>query len=132
MSYWEYSSLPDLSYIVETQPIKLDTDSRVKGICQLMDQVILDIEEIPIYSYEDVNYMIKQFDEALNSLDRYLLTGNSFLRKYRDKNKIGEEEMRKYMSIIKKKRREVIKLLISYFTDMGLPQVKKRVNKKAR
>jgi len=127
---WEPVS--DLMIEVKAQPISLNAESRVKGICQLMDCEILEIRATPITSEEDVDFMIKQFDQVLDSLDRYLSMANSFLRKYREQNKIGEPEMKKSMLIIRKKRREVIKIIIGDYEALGLPEVKECVSKRKR
>jgi hypothetical protein len=102
--------------------VSLDTGTRVKGVCQLMDGVIFSIHLTGTISDDDIALLVQQFNYALQRLNRYILRADLFLEKHRDLNKINNKELREYQRVVKKKRREIIKLLGKEYEALGLPE----------
>lgn len=107
------------------QIVSLDSERRVKGICQLMDGVIFDLYFASVNSKGDTASIIYIFSNAMYSLDYYLSLVCRFLEKYRHLKKIDESEAKKYYSIVKKKHNEVVKILKKEYVTLGLPQFEK-------
>jgi hypothetical protein len=104
--------------------ISLDTESRVRGICQLMDGIIFDLYVMCLSSQEDVSAIIHQFSNAMDYLDYYLLLAYGFIEKYRLLKKIDESEVKKYHSIVEKKRNDVAKVIKKEYEMLDLPRIK--------
>jgi hypothetical protein len=107
--------------------VSLDSERRVKGICQLMEGVIFDLYLASLDSRGDIASIIYQFSNAMYSLDYYLLLACRFLGKYRFLKKIDENQAKKYYRIVKQKHSEVAKILRKEYVALGLPQFEKRV-----
>jgi hypothetical protein len=107
--------------------VSLDSERRVKGICQLMEGVIFDLYLASLDSKGDTATIIYQFSNAMYSLDYYLLLACRFLEKYRFLKKIDEAQAKRYHRIVKQKHSEVAKILKKEYVALGLPQFEKRV-----
>jgi len=71
--------------------ISLDAESRVRGVCQLMEGLIFDLRITPSSSEGEVTFTVKSFSTAMDFLDNCLLMAYSFIEKYR-RLKIDEKE----------------------------------------
>jgi hypothetical protein len=103
--------------------IALDTESRVRGVCQLMEGVIFNIRLNDLNSEDDITLMVMQFNSALQCLNKYIIKADNFLEKHKRLKRIGESEVKKYQNIVKKKRREVAKVLKNEYSVLGLPEL---------
>jgi hypothetical protein len=107
-----------------TGTISLDSESRVRGICQLMDGLITDIK-VDGYadSEEGQERLLSQFDSTAESLDRFLEKGYSFISKYRERRTMGEVEETRCRIIIEKKYDVVLAVLKREYAILGIPGV---------
>jgi hypothetical protein len=103
------------------QTISLETERRVKGVCQLMEGVILETRVTPMVSDEEIEFMTEQFNYAIDSLDYFLSQAYSFLKKYRRLKKIGESDEAKYRREVERKRKDVAKVIANEYAMLGFP-----------
>jgi len=112
------------------QTISLDTERRIKGVCQLMEGVIFEMRVTPMASEEEIDFMADQFNCAIDSLDYFLSQAYSFLEKYRRMKKIGESDEAKYRREVERKRKDVARVIANEYAMLGLPIPK--IHKKER
>jgi len=102
--------------------VSLDTESRVRGICQLMEGVILTIRIGEADLGGKAAPIIRQFEFALRSLDKYALMADLLLDKHRRLKKINNDELKKHRRTIIAKRKEVTEILRREYDALGLPE----------
>lgn len=102
--------------------ISLDTPTRVKGVCQLMDGVIFNIRLTNFNSEKDITSLVQQFNHALLCLDRYISKADLFLEKHRHLNKISDKELKGYQRIVNEKRKEIMRILMNEYVALGLQE----------
>lgn len=99
----------------------MDSESRVKGICQLMDGLIFDIKVDGYSDSEGLHErLISQFDSAIESLDEFLAMGYSFIANYRQRRIIGEGEERECRRVMEEKYDAVLKILKREYEILGM------------
>jgi hypothetical protein len=107
-----------------TDTISLDLESRVRGVCQLMDGLIYDIK---VEGYSDSEggqeRLLSQFDSAVESLDSFLGKGYSFISKYRERRMMGAADERRCRRIMEKKYDAVLGVLKREYAMLGMPGV---------
>ncbi|MBM5805103.1 MAG: hypothetical protein FJZ49_03410 [Candidatus Verstraetearchaeota archaeon] len=101
--------------------VSLDAESRVRGVCQLMEGLIFDLRITPSSSEGEVAFTIKSFSIAMDFLDNYLLMAYSFIEKYRRLKKIDEKEVKKYRRIVERKRDDIAEVLLKAYVVLGSP-----------
>jgi hypothetical protein len=101
--------------------VSLDSESRVRGICQLMDGLIYDIK-VDGYADSEVGQerFLSQFDSAVESLDSFLEKGYSFFAKYRERRIMGAAEERRCRKIVEKKYDAVLGVLKREYAMLGM------------
>ena len=104
--------------------VSLDSESRVRGICQLMEGLISEIvaeeSEDPELSQE---MLLSMRDSALEDLDAFLGMGYRFIARYREKGLISTSEERLYRKVMEEKRDAVMKILKREYEILGLTEV---------
>lgn len=102
--------------------VSLDMDSRVRGICQLMDGLIYEMK-IDGYagSGEGQGRFLSQFDSAVESLDSFLEMGYSFITKYRDRRIMNATDEGRCRRILEKKYDAVLTILKREYDMLGMP-----------
>jgi hypothetical protein len=110
--------------------VSLDSEGRVKGICQLMDGVIFDLFFASINSKGDAASIIYIFSNAMDSLDYYLSLASRFLEKHRQLKQIDGSEVKRYHSLVKQKHGQVTRILKKEYVALGLPHFEKYCRKK--
>lgn len=103
------------------QTISLDAEHRVKGVCQLMEGLILEMRVTHMASDEEVDFMAEQFNYAIDSLDYFLSQAYSFLKKYRRLKKIEESDVAKYRQEVERKREDVARVIANEYAALGVP-----------
>lgn len=103
------------------QTISLDTEHRIKGVCQLMEGVILEIRVTRMASDDKIDFVAEQFNYAIDSLDYFLSQAYSFLTKYRQLKKIGESDVAKYRQEVERKRKDVARVIANEYAALGFP-----------
>jgi hypothetical protein len=107
-----------------TDTVSLDSESRVRGICQLMDGLIYDIKVDGFTdSEEDQERLVSLFDSAVESLDSFLALGYSFIARYRERQIINAKEEVRSRRIIEDKYDAVMKILKREYSVLGMPEV---------
>jgi hypothetical protein len=104
--------------------VSLDSESRVKGICQLMEGLICDIRaegnDDPAVRQE---LLLSMLDSALEALDDYLTMGYCFIARYRERGIISANEEKMYRRVMEEKRDAVMKILKRGHEILGLTEV---------
>ena len=104
--------------------ISLDSERRVRGICQLMEGLILEIvaeeNEDPELRQE---LLLSMRASALQDLDAFLTMGYRFIARYRERGLISASEERSYRRMMEEKRDEVMKILKREYEILGLAEV---------
>lgn len=104
--------------------VSLDTESRVKGICQLMDGLIFDVK-VEERLEPDVlqERLLSLFEAAVESLDAFLEMGYSFLAKYRERQIVSASEERRCRRIMEEKYDAVLLVLKREYAILGMTGV---------
>ncbi len=104
--------------------VSLDPESRVRGICQLMEGLISDVrvewDDDPTVRQE---LLLSMFGSALEALDDFLTMGYCFVARYREKGLISTSEDRLYRKVMEEKRDAVMKILKREYEILGLIEV---------
>jgi|GEM_PF-1332352 hypothetical protein len=113
------------------QTISLDAEHRVKGVCQLMEGVILEMRVTRMASDEEIDFMANQFNCAIDSLDYFLYQAYIFLKKYRRLKKIEEADVVKYRREVERKRKDVARIIANEYAALGFPITKTHQKERA-
>lgn len=108
----------------DASTVSLDSETRVKGVCQLMDGLISDIKaegnDDPDVRQE---VLLSMLSSALKALDDFLTMGYSFVARYRERGLIDAQEERLYRRAMEEKREAVMKILKREYELLGLAEV---------
>jgi hypothetical protein len=104
--------------------VSLDSERRVRGICQLMEGLIYDIRA---EGNDDPNVrqelLLSMLGSALKALDDFLTMGYCFIARYRERRIISASEERLYRGVMEEKRDVVMKILKSGYETLGITEV---------
>jgi hypothetical protein len=104
--------------------VSLDSESRVRGICQLMEGLISDIRaegnDDPDVRQE---LLLSMLASALKALDDFLTMGYCFIARYRGRGILNASEEQLYRRTMEDKRDAVMKILKREYEILGITEV---------
>jgi hypothetical protein len=104
--------------------VSLDSETRVRGVCQLMEGLISDIRaegnDDPGMRQE---FLLSMLGSALKALDYFLTMGYSFISRYRERGIISASEESLYRRAMEEKRDSVMETLKREYEILGLAEV---------